>query len=304
MKLNECVKLGLNHHLLFFDVIQEDSQAHFETLKQLVDDSRFDVLDMWVPEDEPYRTKTIELLKNSGKEVFYNCGNRAGKPSLAPASLHNEKWTYTLDVYRDELDRAKAIGATKVITNSGPNNLEQREEAFGRLVGFYVELCRMVPDMLVMIEPTDWDVSKKKLIGSSKEAVEICQRVRDAGCPNMASMVDMCHIPLMHETLAQAVADTGEFLGHIHLGNCILNDRTHSLFGDKHVPLCMDGGEYGVQDLAELFRLGLDRGYFSKEKRGSASIEMRTVGGEDPLKALDRYVEMTQDAWQMTGAAE
>lgn len=297
MKLNEAVKPGLNHHLLFSSVIEQDSSAHVETLKVLEADPRFEVLDMWVPEDEPYRTQTIELLQKSGKEVFYNCGNRAGKPSLAPASLDDEKRRYTLDVYRDELARAKAIGATKVITNSGPNNLERREEAFDALVDFYVELCRTVPEMLVLIEPTDWDVSKKKLIGSSSEAAEICRRVAARGCPNMASMVDMCHVPLMHETLAQAVADTGDCLGHIHLGNCILKDREHPYFGDKHVPIGIDGGEYGTADVAELFRLGLASGYFSKEKRGSASIEMRVLGGEDPLDALDRYYAMTEEAW-------
>ncbi len=303
MKLNEAVKLGLNHHLLFSRVIEENSRVHVETLETLTADPRFEVLDMWVPEDEPYRTKTIELLKQSGKEVFYNCGNRAGKPSLAPASLDDEKRSYTWDVYRDELERAKAIGATKVITNSGPNNLEQRAEAFDMLVEFYVEICRMVPEMLVLIEPTDWDMSKKKLIGSSREAAEICRRVAERGCPNMASMVDMCHVPLMHETLAQAVADTGEFLGHIHLGNCILKDRSHPLFGDKHVPPGIEGGEYGTDAIAELFRLGLKSGYFSKTSRGSASLESRVVGGENPLNALNRYYDMILAAWDSVAAA-
>ncbi|QHI69833.1 sugar phosphate isomerase/epimerase family protein [Tichowtungia aerotolerans] len=304
MKLNEYVKLGLNHHLLFYDVIQEDSRAHFETLEIVAKDPRLEILDMWVPEDEPFRSKTIDLMKSCGKELFYNCGNRAGKPSLAPGSFDDEKWNYTRDVYRDELERAKAISATKIITNSGPNNLEQREAAFERLVDFYVELCRQVPDVLVLIEPTDWDVSKKKLIGSSKEAVDICRRVHDRGFPNMASMVDMCHVPLMHETLAQALSDTGEYLGHIHLGNCILKDRTHPLFGDKHVPLAIEEGEYGVDDLAELFRLGIKSGYFSKGQRGSASIEMRVMGGEDPLDALDRYYSMTEEAWaKVVGSA-
>ena len=302
MKLNEYVKLGLNHHLLFSHLIKEDSAAHYETVKILAADSRFDVLDMWIPEDEPYRTKVVEAVLKSGKEVFYNCGNRAGKPSLAPAAFDDEKRNYTWNVYCDELARAKMIGATKVITNSGPNNLENREKAFDVLGDFYVEICRTVPEMLVLIEPTDWDMSKKKLIGSSAEAVEICRRVAARGCPNMASMIDMCHIPLMHETLAQAMKNTGDHLGHIHFGNCILKDRTNPYFGDKHVPLCIAGGEYSVDDVAELFRLGLNSGYFSKEKRGSASIEMRVLNGEKPAAALDRYYDMIVDGWKKATA--
>ncbi|MFI4911827.1 MAG: sugar phosphate isomerase/epimerase family protein [Sedimentisphaeraceae bacterium JB056] len=297
MSIKDYVKLGLNHHLLFANECAT-SQGHYDTLKKVIDDERLEILDLWVADDEPLRSKEIELIANSGKEIYYNCGNRAGKPSLAPASLDAEKKQYTIDVYKDEIVRGKGCGAVKVITNSGPNNLENREQAFESLVDFYCQICEFAPEMLIMIEPTDYDMSKCKLIGSSKEAVEICKRVKAKGFDNIASMVDMCHIPLMHETLEQAVKDTGEFLAHIHLGNCIKNDKDHKLYGDKHVALCIEGGEYGIDDLAELFKVGLEVGYFNKEARGSASIEMRTLPGEDPMERLDVYYGYVIEAWE------
>jgi hypothetical protein len=153
--------------------------------------------------------------------------------------------------------------------------------------------------MIVMIEPTDWDASKCKLIGSSKEAVEICQHVRDAGCENMASMIDMCHVPLMHETIAQAVSDTGEYLEHIHLGNCVI-DKASPVFGDKHPGLGIEGGVYGVSDIAEIFSLGLSSGYFSKENEGSASIEMRRLPDQSSEACFEKYYEAVCQAWNMT----
>lgn len=297
MSLRDYVRLGLNHHLLFANECVT-AQGHYDTLKMVIDDERLEILDLWVADEEPYRRKEIELIAGCGKEVYYNCGNRAGKPSLEPASLNSEKKQYTIDVYKDEIARGKACGAVKVITNSGPNNLENRETAFDSVVDFYCQMCEFAPEMLIMIEPTDYDMSKCKLIGSSKEAVEICKRVMDKGHENIASMVDMCHIPLMHEMLEQAMTETGEFLGHIHLGNCIKKDKSHKLYGDKHVALCIEGGEYGIDELAELFKVGLRMGYFNQQSRGSASIEMRTLPGDNPLERLDIYYDYVLQAWE------
>jgi len=152
--------------------------------------------------------------------------------------------------------------------------------------------------MIVMIEPTDWDTSKCKLIGSSAEAVEICHCVREAGCENMASMIDMCHVPLMHETISQAVSETGAYLEHIHLGNCVI-DKASSFYGDKHPGVGIEGGIYGVDDIAEIFSLCISSGYFSKESKGSASIEMRRLPDQSSEDCFDKYYEIVSQAWDI-----
>ena len=295
MSFREYMRLGVNHHLLYADVIK-DSAEHLRTLETVLSDPRLDIIDMWYPWD--IKETCLKAIHDSGKTIYYNMGNRAGQRSLAPASMDDEHRRYTLDVYKDELERAKLCNAEKIITNSGPNDIENRDQCKDYLVEFYIELCKCAESMIVMIEPTDWDTSKRKLIGSSKEAVEICQQVRDAGCTNMASMIDMCHIPLMHETLSQAVNDTGEYLEHIHLGNCVL-DKESPVYGDKHPGLGIDGGVYGVSDIAELFSLGLASGYFSKARKGSASIEMRRLPNQASEDCFNRYYNAVCQAWDM-----
>ena len=111
-------------------------------------------------------------------------------------------------------------------------------------------------------------------------------------------MIDMCHVPLMHETLAQAMADTGEYLEHIHLGNCV-TDENSPFYGDKHPGTGIPGGVYGVEELAEIFRLGIVGGYFSKENKGSASIEMRVLPGKSSEECLDEYYAAVCRAWEI-----
>jgi len=295
MSFRDYMRLGVNHHLLYADVIK-DSAEHLRTLENVLSDPRQDIIDMWYPWD--IKEECLKAIRNSGKTIYYNMGNRSGQQSLAPASMDGEHRRYTLDVYKDELERAKLCNAQKIITNSGPNDIENRDQCKDYLVEFYIELCKCAESIIVMIEPTDWNASKRKLIGSSKEAVEICRRVRDAGCENMASMIDMCHVPLMHETIAQAVCDTGDYLEHIHLGNCVL-DKASPIYGDKHPGIEIEGGVYGVSDITELFGLCLSNGYFDTKNRGSASIEMRHLPNKSSEDSFDKYYDAVCQAWDM-----
>jgi len=66
MSLKDYVRLGLNHHLLFADECAT-SQGHYDTLKTVINDDRLEILDLWIADDEPLRSKEIELVSNCGK---------------------------------------------------------------------------------------------------------------------------------------------------------------------------------------------------------------------------------------------
>ena len=295
MRMRDYVKLGINHHLLYADSIPSPAE-HLATLKTLLADSRLEIVDLWTPRE--IAPEAAKAILASGKTIYYNIGDRKGEPHLGTASMDPEIRQRSLKQYLDELDRAKACGAAKIITNSGPNDPANREMCKKHLTDFYAVFCREAAPAMVIIEPTDWDMSKCKLIGSSAEAAEICRQVRAAGHPNMGSMIDMCHVPLMHENLQQAMSGTGKYLEHIHLGNCIL-DPALPQFGDRHPGFGAVGGVYGIEALTEIFFLGLKTGYFCREHRGSASIEMRVLPGKSPEECLNIYYDAVCRAWEM-----
>ena len=298
MKLRDYVKLGVNHHLLYADSITS-AETHLETMKKLLEDPRLEIVDLWTPRE--VAKEAAEAIRKSGKTIYYNIGQRKGEPKLETASMDESARKRSLGQYLDELARAKECNAEKIITNSGPNDPANRDECKRFLHEFYLAFCKEASPCMVIIEPTDWDMSKCKLIGSSAEAAEVCRKVRAAGLANMGSMIDMCHVPLMHEDLLQAVEGTGEYLEHIHLGNCIL-DKSNPKFGDKHPGFGAEGGVYGLEALAEIFYMGLKTGYFRKEQRGSASIEMRVLPGKTPEECLDIYYNAVCEAWEMAAA--
>ena len=295
MHWRDCLAIGLNHHLLYADR-SADPATHCASLLTVLADPRLEVVDLWIPADPAIAEREIAACLASGKQIVYNVGSRKGKPSPVPASLDPDGKTYAVAFYLDELTRANAVRATKVVTNSGPDNPGNRPAALGALASFYRQVCATVPaTTLVLIEPTDRTVSKRKLLGPSAETATFC---RDSGIPNLASMVDMGHVPLLGETLAQAFTDTVPFVGHVHLGNCILRDRSHPMFGDKHVPWGVPGGEYGLEGIVEFFRAAFACGYLGEGKRPTVSFEMRPHPELGPERSLDRFFAEFEEAWQ------
>ena len=298
MSYKEYLKIGLNHHLLYKNILS-GPKDHFETLKEVVREDRFEILDLWIPEEEPYKTEEIKLLRDSGKDIYYNVGTRKGKKSAQPCTVSLQKRKYSIEFYKDEISRGLEAGCKKIIANSGSDIPDNRGEAFEALIDFFCEICRFVPDdVIVMVEPTDRDFDKKKFIGPSSDAVILAKRIHETGCKNFASMVDMCHLPLMGETINHAMSISKGYMGHIHLGNCIMKDSQNPLYGDKHPPWGLKDSEYDVDDIAKLLKIGIDTGYFSKGDRGSASFEMVAYEDMNPLKSIDRFFEYLEEAWK------
>jgi len=297
MHWRDVIRIGVNHHLLNY-AVASDPWQHCETLESLFADDRFDVLDLWIPEEPAIAAREIAGCRASGKTIIYNIGTRSGKPSPHPASLDPETRAYSLAFYKQELDRAIEAGAVKVVTNSGADVPGNRAAAVDALVSFYLDICRYVPeDVTVLIEPTDREISKRKLIGPSREAAALCERIHAAGCANFASMVDMGHVPLLGETIEQAFRASGRFVGHVHLGNCILRDQSHPLFGDKHVPWGLPGGEYDISDIAEAIGQAMAIGYLAPGNPGTVSFEMRPYPDCSPQESVDVFFAKLEDAW-------
>jgi hypothetical protein len=293
------IRIGINHHLLYHKYADTPT-GHQKTLYELIKDKRFDVIDLWIREEEPFRSEEIKALKDSEKEIYYNVGTRKGKEPAHPASLNKKKFNYSLDFYKRELDRGLEAGCSKVIMNSGPDVPDNRKDAMNILFEFCCEICDYVGENIkIMIEPTDRETDKCKLIGPSQEAVLLAKRINNTGRHNFSSMVDMCHLPLLGESINHAMRVTNKYLGHIHLGNCIIANTNHPLYGDKHPPWGIEGGGYEVKDIANVFLVGIEMEYFNKEKKGSASFEMRPLPPYNEKQSVDYFFQVLDKAWDI-----
>ena len=262
-----------------------DGDIHTRSLRELAVNPSVDALDCWVWAD--HGNEELQILRESGKVINYNIGDRFGEAPSFPASADANERAYALDRLRRESNFAMECGAKKIIFASGKGVKGDHKGSLQRFVEFVLTWSETLPkDICLCLEPTDCDIDKHFLLGALEDTVACVEAIRKEG-RNIGILLDMGHIPIMHETLASAVEKTADVLEHIHLGNCVVKDPLHPLYGDKHPCWGEQGGEYDTQDGAEMLQLLKKFGYFSRAYPQTVSFEMRTLPNMDAMETTD-----------------
>lgn len=281
--------LGVNHQFLYPEAIV-DAVVHTETLKKAVLLDSIDALDCWVWRGQRAKEE-ISILRSSGKIINYNIGDRAGEAPCFPCSQNKSDRIYAYDTLMREVEYALALDSKKIVFASGRDLPEDRAGAKERLAELITLIARQIPrDVILALEPTDRDIDKYFLFGPLDETVDFIKKVRRY-VPSLGLLLDMCHVPLMHETLESAIEKVDDTLVHVHLGNCMIKNKNDPYYGDKHIPWGYPGAEYGFDEGVGFLEMLKKIGYFDK-KGATVSFEMRPVEGMSAEESLERFVEV------------
>ncbi|THF80302.1 sugar phosphate isomerase/epimerase family protein [Cohnella fermenti] len=294
-------RLGINHHLLY-PASLDSASAHGDSLAEALALPGFEVTDCYVPSSgEEAQTRAIARIAASGREPIYNCPLMLG-PDWGPHHPDVVVRERTRDEAKRHIDRAKSIGARKMVVASGDDpGPERREEEMALMIAYMIDLCAYAgAGLCLMIEPFDRSIGRNLLIGPTVEAVAVVEAVRSAGCENIGLLVDMGHIPLMGESFRHAVATAGRHIRHVHLGSCVMRDSRDPLYGDMHPPWGYPGGENDVAEAAEFLRCLIDAGYFEVEGEESPTLtlEMRPYPGMTERSSAELFIRKLEQAWQ------
>lgn len=285
--------LGVNHQFLYPEAMV-NAEAHTESLKKAALLEKVDALDCWVWRGQRAKEE-IAILRSSGKIINYNIGDRFGEKACFPCSPDKADRIYAYDTLMREVEYAMALGSKKIVFASGPDLPEDRAGARERLAELITLIARQIPrDVTLALEPTDRDIDKHFLFGPLDETVAFIKIMRKY-VPNLGLLLDQCHVPLMHETLASAMEKVDDTLVHIHLGNCKLDDPNHPFYGDKHIPWGYEGALYGEDEGVKFLELLKKSGYFEK-KGATVSFEMRPYEEISSEESLDRFVAVWERA--------
>ena len=285
--------LGVNHQFLYPEAMA-DAAAHTETLKKAVEIKKIDALDCWVWRGARAKEE-ISILRSSGKAINYNIGDRFGEAACFPCSPNKSDRIYAYDTLMREIEYARALNSKKIVFASGPDLPEDRTGAKERLAELIDLIAKQLPrDVILALEPTDRDIDKHFLFGPLDETVDFIKKMRRY-VPNLGLLLDMCHVPLMHETLESSIEKADGTLVHIHLGNCKLDDSTSPFYGDKHIPWGYEGAMYGEDEGVQFLEMLKRIGYFDK-KGATVSFEMRPYEGMSDEESLDKWVAVWERA--------
>jgi sugar phosphate isomerase/epimerase len=273
--------------------------VHTETLKLLYNDDRFDALDVWVCAKAPNRDKELRLLSGGKKHINYNIGDRYGEAAAKPTSPYADERAAARKLFRREVDFALACGAPKIIFGSGPDYPGNRNEARKyREEMILEESARFPKGTALYLEPTDRDVDKRALFGPFGESAAFIKDTQLKGAP-LYMLLDMGHIPLVHTSLEEAVEQSKDVLGHIHLGNCVIKNPSNPMYGDKHVAWGEEEGEYGTSDAERFVKCLKAAGYFTAGAKSTVTFEMRPMTGKTSDESMDEFISILDRAWDL-----
>jgi hypothetical protein len=120
--------------------------------------------------------------------------------------------------------------------------------------------------------------------------------------PNINLILDQSHLRQLNEDPKESLYLAKDCLGHIHLANCLLKDRSHPQWGDGHPPFNMEGGELGIQDIVNMFSYLFEVGYFKEKPVGklpTMSLEVKPLPGGDSRTTFKGTCDAFLEAWSL-----
>ena len=297
--IREYARIGLVHHLLYSDSLN-DPRDHLKTLEAFVTRSDIDTFDCCFPLGQPINGKLISAIKNSGKEDIVVAPHLFPLKRLALTSTVAKEQAEARSIFKNMVEQAAAVGATGfIVASGGPSPAEATRDNYKAFAEFCLWLCAQckVHNIDVLLEPFDTAVDKKYLYGALDDCPALVESL-SADVDNFGIELDFAHVPLMGESFEEAVLTTAPYLKRVHLGNCVIKDKQSPLYGDKHPPIGIEGGEIDIPELAQILSELLKVGFLSKARRGSLLLEITPFPGRSEDDSVCDNMHRLEQAWK------
>ena len=235
--LQDYILPGLVHFMAY--PATDRSDAALASLTDLLKDTFFEVVELAGFKDPKLRANARRLLESSGIQVKYCAHPAILTQKLNLNSLEHSERMRAVREMQAGINEAVELGAFDFCLLSGPYEGDiKRDESLDALEASLDELCGYASErqVRVSLEVFDRSVDKKCLIGPAADAKAIAQRVKK-NHKDFGLVVDLSHIPLLHESPADALRPVADMLTHIHIGNCYCDRPDDPAYGVVSVKL-------------------------------------------------------------------
>jgi len=296
--IKKFMKLGLVHFMAYPSTIKGEGPI-LETVKKIAADSYFDAIEITWIKDPKVRAEVKRVLDSSHMTVAYG-----GQPRLLTTgsninSLDEAKRLEALANLKEGIDEAYEMGAVGFAFLSGRYEEETKEESYQALIKSTSELCAYAKskgNMRIALEVFDYDIDKKSIIGPAALAKRFAEEMRER-FDNFGLMVDLSHIPMLHETIEESILPVKDYIIHAHMGNTVIRDPGCEAYGDMHPRFGFPNSENDVDQLVEYVRTLMEIGFISEKNRPIVSFEVKPWGDEDPDVVIANAKRTLDLAW-------
>ncbi|MBT9168000.1 MAG: hypothetical protein DDT19_01344 [Syntrophomonadaceae bacterium] len=291
------MKVGIVHFMAFPDISLGLELVN--SIKRIAEDEFFGGIEITsIPNDA--RADIAKLLEASKLVVGYGAQPILLGEKLDLNSSNPQQRELAISRIKSAVDEAYSLGASQLAVLSGPApTVEKQERAKELLIDSLVQICdcaKSKGNLGITLEVMDRDIDKRCLIGSIEDGVQVALEVRKH-YPNFGLMVDLSHLPLLGESAEHALKKARDYLVHVHIGNCVIKDKSHPAYGDKHPRFGVAGSENDVAELRLFLKTLLDIGYIGEGKQNVVAYEVKPQSGESSEIVIANAKRTLMEAW-------
>ncbi len=292
------MKVGIIHFMAYPTTIRGEGPI-VETITKIAEDDYFNAIEITWIKDPEVRKKAKEALVTSGLAVGYGAQPAVLLTPLNPNSLDEGERKAAVAALKERVDEAQFMGAGRMAFLSGKDpGPEKRKEAVDALIKSTRELCdyAATKGMGIAVETFDTEIDKKALIGSSVDSAVFAAAVDRS---NFGLMLDLSHLPLLGESSEQCAQAVKDHVVHLHVGNCVMKDKSDPAYGDAHPRFGIEGGENDVKELAAYLKAFIDIGFLNGKDKPFMSFEVKPLEGESSEVVIANAKRTLNQAWAM-----
>lgn len=300
VSMRKYMKVGIILHMAF-NGLNAGEGPILESLKKIVKDDYFEAIEVTHIKDPDVRKAAANMIECGRMLVAYGGHSKLLTKGMNINDLDEERRKKAVQALKDGIDEAYEINAVGFSYLAGKYEEERKEEAFQALVKSSKELCgysKSKGEMPVVLEVFDYDIDKKSLIGPAHMAKRLAKTVTDE-YDNFGSMVDLSHIPMLHETLEENILPIKDYIRHAHMGNTVIRDVSCLGYGDSHPRFGFPNSENDVAELAAYLRILMQIGYLNEKDPPIVSFEVKPFGDEDSEIVIANAKRTLNQAWEL-----
>lgn len=292
------MKVGLIHFMAFPSTIKGEGPI-LETVKKIAVDDYFNAIEISWIKDMDVRKKVSDMLQASHMTVAYGAQPRLLTTGLNINDVNEEGRLRAIATLKEGIDEAYEMRAVGFAFLSGKYEEANKEKAFEALLESTRELyayARSKGSLRVVLEIFDYDIDKKSLIGPAQLAKRLAETITKE-YDNFGLMVDLSHLPLIRETVEQAILPIKDYIVHAHLGNCVVKDCKLDAYGDAHPRFGFPDSENDMDEVVEFLKALFDIGFLNDKNPPIVSFEVKPFGVEDPDIVIANAKRVLNLAW-------
>jgi sugar phosphate isomerase/epimerase len=296
--ISKYFKLGLIPTMAFPRTDVNDYAQLRDMLLWVARNDAFEAFEIGYMQDERSLDLLADLLGQSHMDFCYAAQSALMTNGLNANALDEDQRMQAEQMLERCIDQAERIGATRLVFLAGRFLEEEKEAALRQLKKTTLHICKYAKarNIHVEIEPFDFDIAKKSLIGpvetTARFAAEVC-----AECSNFGILVDLSHIPMLYDKPQHVIQGLRPYITHFHIGNTVCGCPQDEGYGDEHQRFGFPHSANDTQEVLEFLRILQKEGFFNAQDPYLLSFEVKPWKDEESTLIVANALRVLHRAW-------